>query len=363
MSTLHQRLLDTIPDPERWRDALALLCKRLGVPAALISLRDRETAMIVVGDDLTRTNQSPLLHGFSEAAVGDYIQNYAHRDPWVDVEREHHPHAPYALSSRLPLDALRRTPFWTWLAAQRISDTVICELASDSRHWSALNLYFDAETTDIPHLLAELDTLLPDIRSAWRASRGMPAADLTQGALEGVLRAMPQPSVVVCHEGIIRAVNDAAAVRLMGWGAEVRTGARLGLPSDAELSPGTGATLPAVARDLAAGDRPRIEVRPVLSAELIDGAAHELSLLTFDTGVGPAPIWQDAGLTPREATLVRLVAEGRRFREAQDEMGVSYPRIMQLWKSAREKLGVRDVNDLRVAHRTGGKTPPPFTQV
>ena len=37
--------------------------------------------------------------------------------------------------------------------------------------------------------------------------------------------------------------------------------------------------------------------------------------------------------------------------EAQEDMGVSYPRIMQLWKSARGKLGVADVTELRLLHR------------
>ena len=59
-------------------------------------------------------------------------------------------------------------------------------------------------------------------------------------------------------------------------------------------------------------------------------------------------------LTNREAELAQLVAMGSQLKEAREDMGISHARAMQLWRSIRDKMGIRDVADLRVAHRMAG---------
>ena len=359
MAILSQSLLSAISHPARWKDTLADICAYLDVPAALISLRDRRTAAILRSEWAGKTSKGPLVHGFDRAAISDYLAQVAASNPWIDVAREIHPHRPYPMSRYLPPARLRGTPFGRWIEGQGITDSVICEIADAGHQWSALSFYFDAARTDTDRLIARLEAILPDLRAAWQASVRLQAAELGREALSGVLASLPMPAAVVCHDGFVRAINAKATALLADLGATVRPGLRLALPEDTRLERDGEASLPEVALTVPGPSGLRASVRPVLKAELMTGAPHDLSLVTFTLGPAPSdrPIWQDPALTDREATLVRHVAQGLLFREAQHEMGVSYPRVMQLWKSARVKLGLRDVNDLRVAHRTGQYGP------
>lgn len=67
-------------------------------------------------------------------------------------------------------------------------------------------------------------------------------------------------------------------------------------------------------------------------------------------------VWDNPSLTLREKELLQIIALGHRFVESQEKMGLSYPRIMQLWKSARTKLDLRDVNELRLAYELRKKS-------
>lgn len=356
LKALSATLIQTIQDPTKWQAALRGLCEYTHAEKALISLRDKKTAEIVIPDDVSKEFASPLIYGFSEAQVAAFLGDFGDIDPWTEIERLNYPYFPYNMSRYLPQDHLRQSPFWQWLQPLNISECVVCELGRTETYWGALNLYFDTPTgKETEVVLERLKDVLPVLQNVWSSGRALQVAKTAASSLDMVLTAIEHPAAIVLQDGELVAQNGEMQRFLEDAGIAVAHGTRMSLPADLQISAADTGISFDLKRGAPIGFRGVIKVKAYKSSQFTDGEVRDMLLLSIEPRLANSMhaglnVWDVKTLTEREQTLVRLVAEGMKFSEAQEEMKVSYPRIMQIWKSARKKLEVSDVNELRVNH-------------
>lgn len=357
LKALSASLIETIQDPTKWQATLSKLCAYTHAQKALVSLRDNKTAEIVIPDDVSKDFASPLIYGFTVDQVEAFLGDFGEVDPWTEIERVNYPYFPYNMSRYLPQDQLRQSPFWQWLEPLGISECVVCELGRTETYWGALNLYFDTPTgTETQLVLERLKDVLPVLQNVWSSGRALQMAKTAAGSLDMVLAAIPNPAALVLQDGELVAQNHSMQRFLGDAGILVEQGTRLALPVDLPIAAtGSGVSLDLM-RSGPIGFRGEIKVAAHRNAQFADGEVRDMFLLSIEPREAKAMyagvnVWDVNTLTAREQTLVRLVANGMKFSEARVEMQVSYPRIMQIWKSARNKLEVTDVNELRLSHR------------
>lgn len=361
LKTLSGSLIRTIADPTSWQAALGQLCAYTGADKALISLRDNKTAAIVIPEDVADAFASPLIYGFDEDIVAAFLSDFGEVDPWTEIERQNYPYFPYAMSRYMAPADLRKTAFWTWLEPQGIDDCVVCEMGRTDTFWVAVNLYFKtSEKNRAAWVIDRLKDVLPVLKEVWTSGREMQLAKSALGSLHMVLSAIDEPAALMTQDGVLVAVNTPMHRFLAALSADGQPSDHLVLPANIPLQQQEGLDPVTIARAPATGFKGEARIAAFRSEELQAGEPRQTYLVTLvppNHGRGPdaastkAEVWDPAILTERERMLVRLVATGQKFTEAQDEMGVSYPRVMQLWKSAREKLGVADVTELRLKHQ------------
>ncbi len=351
-------LIQTVVDQEHWQTALEELQKFTGASKILLSLRDLRTSEIVIPEKVSNTFTSPLISGFKDEEVGSYLGHYVAEDPWTAVEQQNYPYFPYEMSRYLPKSKLRKTAFWQWLNPQGIDDCIVCDLGRTDDHWTALNLYFDGsrDPNKAQDIIRRLRSVLPELKVAWASGRTFQIAKASEVSRDMVLAALPTPAVLIERDGTVFSVNDACKDVFAKIGHPIRVGAPLHLPSDMSVTSAAGLGRIPIGRGPVAGLNMQTNIAMFQSAELAGGELRNLILVTIAPNQTEATpdgslIWEAEGLTDRERTLVRLVAQGQKFREAQVEMGISYQRIMQLWRSSREKLGMEDVTELRLTHK------------
>lgn len=357
LKSLSGSLVHTIVDPLRWQTALGHLCAFTHTKKALISLRDKQTAQIVIPNDVNADFASPLIYGFDETQVATFLADFTDVDPWTEIERIQHPYFPYQMSRYLPLADLRRSAFWKWLEPQQIDECIVCELGRTDTYWAALNLYFkavDAEKTAFT--LERLKDVLPLLQSVWASARELQIARTAVRSLDMALSTIQDPAALVLQNGEIVALNSPMQRFLEQHRAPAVPGKRLSLPANLPLNPSENVGNLEISRTAPTDARGEVKINSFHSTSFADGEMRDTFLVSIEPHKAQLlnagqDVWDIPTLTTRESTLVRLVANGMKFNEAQAEMGVSYPRVMQLWKSARDKLGVEDVTELRLTHR------------
>lgn len=362
VKTITGSLIQTVTDQSLWSHALGDICDFTRADKAVITLRDPASAAMVIPDAVRDKQQSPLIHGFSQAQVQDYLTRHHAEDPWIGVARANHPHSPYAMSKYLAYDKLRSSDFGAWLGALGIDDTVIVDLGASGKYWAAMNLYFGGSTRKkADTICGRVKEILPILRSAWAAGRNIQLERQAAGRIEGILEQVAFPVVVVSSEGRILHFNDAGQrLAETDFGSKLRIGDKLALPASVEIAANSDAvdlpvrrtTSPTLFRGFAS-------TSSLDMSQLISGEPSGSVMIAF-FGVGDDGYLPDArgldltALTAREAELARLVAKGKQLKEAREDMEISHARAMQLWRSVRDKMGVRDAADLRVAHRMAG---------
>ena len=234
LKTITSSLIETVTDQSAWPRTLADICQLTRTTNAVITLR----AAMVIPDAVREVQQSPLIHGFTQAEVEEYLTRHHGSDPWITVARDNHPYSPFAMSKFWPFEKLRDTPFGTWLEKQKIDDTVIVDLGATGKYWAAMNLYFgDTSSSKAETICRKVKDILPILRSAWAAGRNIQLERQAAGRVEGILEHVAFPVVVVAAEGNILHFNDAAQ-RLAdkAFGFKLRIGAPLTLPASIEIA-------------------------------------------------------------------------------------------------------------------------------
>ncbi|MFY0596298.1 MAG: hypothetical protein JXQ85_07705 [Cognatishimia sp.] len=357
LNTLSSKLIKAIQDPLLWHEALGDLCVFTKTDRALISLRDKKDASIVIPDDVSEEFASPLIFGFSEAEVEAFLSDFGEVDPWTAIEKENYPYFPYCMSRYLPTDQLKQTEFWHWLQPMGISDSLVCEIGQTETYWAALNLYFEPENEDqVTAVLDRVKQVLPVLKSVWSTGRELQIAKSAADSMEIILSAIHEPAAMVSHDGNLIAQNVQMDAFMAKAGLAPQNKSEFALPSDLTIRKTKQSEKLHLRRSKASGSKGEVHIKAYKTVQFSDGENRDSYLLTIEQPaslhqLSGAEVWDFEALTPRERTLVKLAAEGLKFSEAQEEMGLSYPRIMQIWKSSRDKLGINDVNELRLAHK------------
>ena len=128
----------TIPNVEKWEAVIRKLLAMTGARKGIMSLRSTTSADFVVPSGVL---DSPLIVNFDRSFVQSFVEEYIAHDPWTPIERAHHPHLPYVLSTHIAPAELRRSKFWEWLEPQGIDDTIVAEVGRSKGTWVGLNLY------------------------------------------------------------------------------------------------------------------------------------------------------------------------------------------------------------------------------
>lgn len=358
-----EKLFDTIDDPESWHVALGALCGAVGAKKAIISLRHYPSAEIVVPSIVEEEHNSPLLFGFTEDEVGAFLTDFYDVDPWTPIEREKHPYTPYPLSRYLSDQALVKSRFWDWLHPQGINDSMVAEVGFTEDNWAAINLYFHRDSREEAEAKTRLlEAYLPWIRKVWKIGRELWLARLRINPELTLINALEQPALVLTQD-----------LRLMGWNSAAADLAKSGLIRNMRLN-----EVPLVPLDLSVMRDPKLDVslptfdpdegeitlpphsavlNPIRLAEHMSGEQLGSLLLTLMPNTDhlvrqKAAVWEHPDLTQQESRLVRLYAHGAQVTDVMDELGVSRTRIMQIWRSARAKLGIERKVQLQVIHES-----------
>lgn len=352
-----ESLVKTVIDPARWHIALGQLCAFTSTTKALISLRDIKTAQIIIPDTVSQEFSSPLIYGFSEDEVEGFVTDFGEVDPWTKIEQENHPYFPYPVSRFMPIKDLQRSPFWDWLEPQNIDDCIVCEIGNTEDYWAALNLYFKFTDDQMTNTILErVKDMLPILRDVWGAGRALQIAHTTVESLDEALSVMEDPAALLTQDGQIIAVNAAMKAFLAAENIGFAAGERLSLPEN--LLTGSQANVGAadIARAPRSNFKGQVKTKAHHTNEFANGEARQVVLLSIEPLraqlLHPTiNVWEMGALSQKERALVKLVASDLKFKQAAAEMGVVESRVYQIWHSAKDKLGVRDVHELRQIQR------------
>lgn len=273
-------------------------------------------------------------------------------DPVVDVARSLPPGEVRRADELLPFDALRRTRFASeWLAPQKLSSTRSLIARLDGRQpFGFLRLFWPCRARPrLERSRQELSMLVEPLRQAIRTSLRLAELNALRAALQSVLDGAPIGVLLVDLDGHVHYTNTAAdrllAQRdgvvadrdgLRGSTREVTLELRSLLRAAEAAAAGRAATLlprsagrvplHAVAQSLRSRSQPLVailvgdpEAQPELRTELLQ-CFHEL--------------------TPAEAALAQLLAQGRDLDEAAEALGVTRQTVRSRLRDVFIKTGI-----------------------
>lgn len=161
-------ILEAITDLGKWGDVVKHIVQASGASKGILALRKTRDAAFKVPSGVL---DSPLLFGFSNSEIEEYLSKYIFIDPWTEIEERVFPTFPYALSKYLSIEDLQKLEFWNWLQPQRISDSVVVNVGEFEDYWVGLNLFFDGDDDTLrQQTIALLNELLPNLKRAWNIS-------------------------------------------------------------------------------------------------------------------------------------------------------------------------------------------------
>ena len=207
-----------------------------------------------------------------------------------------------------------------------------------------------------PAQLELIKHLLPHVRQFVLVRQALAAADALGASLTGLLDNGRVGVIQLDRSGRVAAANDAARNILHRDDGLVEHGGMLGawLPADnARLRRLVAAALPAFGNDTPAGGsmtlrrrsggaRLRLQVSPVDGARADFGGRRVAALvLVVDPAsrphIDPGPVAATLGLTPSEARVAALLAEGRSVRDVAAQTGYREGYVRWLLKQAYKK--------------------------
>lgn len=369
LELLNATLYKTIEDINVWQDVLSLVCEISGADKGIIALRDQLTAEIVIPEVVEEELQSPLIFGFSQDEVESYIGYFWRYDPWTEIEKLYHPHTPYALSKHLGRAELVDSKFWEWLEPQSIDDTVVLELGSAPKYWTAMNLYYNKDSTSIREKILDVVTELePKLQDIWRYGQLVRAAKSPSRCLEYLLEQKLHASFMIEQTGKVVTSNSKAKVFLSEENClSVDLTNRL-LPSALSSQQQMTTSLQKLSQSGSIPDQASVyemvslhdgfslRISPIFSTEDTVGdreCLYLVKILTSDhTYIDiDTPIWKTKGLSPKERQLVELLANGKKVVDYQKENSVAKSTAHFHWANVKKKLKVKDRSEIFAKHQ------------
>ncbi|WP_198158304.1 nitrogen regulation protein NR(II) [Enterovibrio coralii] len=155
--------------------------------------------------------ESPMLVGFSEKEIDDYIHVYQEKDPWTKVEAEHHPYFPYALSNFVDREELVKSGFMEWLEPQGIDDCVVIAVCTSVDHWVGINVFFSAKDSHVKRKIIDiLSTFQPLMTEVWTFGQKVRIANTSTKKLKHYIEGLDTPVFLVSKDAELIDTNRAA---------------------------------------------------------------------------------------------------------------------------------------------------------
>ncbi len=364
---LTQLLYKTISDINVWHDVLREISLLTGASRCIIMQRDKKTAELYITQSIYIDLESPVVYGFSDDETESYITHFYQSDPWTEIELKNHPIVPYAMSSYLPIEKLKESDFWPWLAPQGINDTAVTEVFNSAGYWVSINLYFDGYNEVVKKkcldLLSEYKRLMSEV---WELGQQFRLSKSSPESLFYFLEQQKSPSFLVdSNSKVIKANNKGLALLdstdcflnikdnlLFIKSSEMRGRLRdeISVLSErkyiVENPPKTSfnigelafhCTLLGNGEDIIGRDTAlrlvSIESREELLSELL------------------SPIWEVSSLTRRERELVEVIASGGRVVDFMNKYGIAKSTAHAHWGKVKEKLQVKDRSEIYAHHK------------
>ncbi len=361
-------MLQATADNEKWPDVLGALIEMTGAIKGIITLRNLETAELLLPDVLSSDLAAPLIKGIEPEFVESYLDHYAACDPWTSIERRHHPHTPYFMSDHLSIDDLRQTEFWEWLHPQGIEDAMVAEIYRSHRHWVALNLHFDRSCIGRQNeIIEQIRALLPHLKTGWKLSEELMGVRHGLVAGGGYLENWDVPCLILDEDLIVTTANALGLKELHDHVSPTEQ-IEVGLP----LIPSNQAMLEAF--NEFHGDSGKGRGREFSVPSLVPGYTISISVvaqtkdiigkrrgnyflqvvadrLGATSGRDMAKIWEHPALSKRQTAVIRWVAEGGEIPAFADEHGISPKTAYDHLLAARQKLNGMSARDIYTTHQ------------
>jgi len=364
---LTETLYKTISDINVWQDVLRDISLLTGASRCIIMQRDKKTAELYITQSIYIDLASPVLYGFSDEETDSYITHFYQSDPWTEIELKNYPVTPYAMSSFLPIEELKKTEFWPWLAPQGINDTAVIEVFNSTEYWISINLYFDGYNEAVKNRCLDLlSEYKPLMNAVWDLGQQFRASKSSPESLYYFLEQQKSPSFLVdSNSKVIKANNKGLALLdcndclvnlkdnlLFIKNSEMRSRLRneISVLSERkyiiENPPKTSfnigeltfhCTLLGNGEDIIGRDT-------ALRLVSIESREELLSKLL-------SPIWEVACLTRRERELVEVMASGGRVVDFMHEYGIAKSTAHAHWGKVKEKLQVKDRSEIFAHHQ------------
>ncbi|WP_421847620.1 helix-turn-helix transcriptional regulator [Marinomonas sp.] len=364
---LTQLLYKTITNIDAWKHVLEHLCKITGTPKGIIMLRDWESAELFIPKNLHVELQSPMIYGLSNKEIEAYITEFYQFDPWTEVEKNHHPISPYAMSEHLKIQKLKETKFWQWLEPQKISDSVVVDIHNSKTHWVSINLFFDGSDEKVKESsLNVLEKYQKNFDEIWSLGLQFRASNSTSENLIYFLEQQITPSVLINNNLIIIHKNKKAEELFLNIKHPLKIESDQLLIRNKENYHNFKKAISSLS------DTPFDPICPPQTEVLLDDWLYNITLLSEaqnivgeDTALRLItisstsinlnqqlfPIWETPTLTPREKELVEVLALGGRVVDFQNKYEVAKSTAHNHWTSAKQKLQVTDRAEIFAKHQ------------
>ena len=359
--TLIAALYDAPACRERWQAFLDLLCRTL----------DGTAASFISHDRLAHTGSVMVTSRVDPGATREYLAHWIHVDPWAHDPKSRGLSAGSVMvgDQIITRSALKRTGFYQDFSRRYdIAQSIVCVIESGPSALSGFSVNgSDTRQTFGGADVALLDALMPHLRRALQLHRRIAVSEALSADLAEALDASPRGTFLVGATGKVIWMNRAAerlTARRDGLhldGGELRAGradetTRLRtLLADARATSqgfGTGAG-GSLFIGRASNGRPLIvNVAPLgrQVAVLADDDRPVALVMVSDPDATEVPeehtLRDLLGLTPSEASLVRLLAQGLTLTETADRLGLRPGTVRTRVKTVFEKTGTHRQADL-----------------
>lgn len=331
-------------DPECWEAALRKIAEVCEAQAAIITLRSGKSARVVVSTDMERESLTPYVAGIEPRYVEEYVTKYRALDIWADVQSTRRPITPTLMSKHVNSATLEAAPFWGWLKAQNINDTVVVEIGNSRRFWTAFNVFFwNDGTCKQDRILRIVNSLLPELKRAWKLGRAAFQTDLIKTQLMDQVSKRQGIALLLDEENTMLSASNPAE-KLIGEGAiAVSEHMRLiALPSNIALT-GAAKTF----AEIGTTDRyPQYDnyiacLESNEGGSLSTGEFIGLRILAivpnFAADVLP---WEDPRLDPKTRSFLLEIASTGTIKQASKNFDITERYGRTLWRKGRESLGI-----------------------
>lgn len=353
---IERALLSTLQDPAKWGGVLELLIQETGSTKGVILQRDTATGLLMIPKSLPENLAQPLLRGFSKSEMFDYESNYAEDDPWTAIELQFQSTEPYALSSYLALDALKKHKIYNWLEHLGITDTVVMDIYRGEDYWVAVNLFFDVHNTQVKdrciELLNEIQVLLQTMWHALIKSYTLPP---DYQPMAYFLEHRDKAEMVISNTGRVLALSSQAKT-LVGDGSFpiLIKSSRIFIRNQVLRERFWSFLLSAFSEfDKSTSfefEGYWFNVTNISKHFDLVGKDQGLKLLSFNKGYSTdfvdAPVWECELLTKREKELVKVLAHGGRVVDFQKKHNIAKSTAHNCWSMVKKKLNITDRTQL-----------------